>query len=108
MAQVYRSVGVAAARLAGESAAMDAAAHAVAATARSLAASHRLTGNFASGIGTARIPGKHGVTDRIAYVDDPAAASIEFGHQTRLGEGMHGPREFVEGLHIFGRAAGRA
>lgn len=107
MATVYKIVGVQAARIAGESSAMDAAATSVANAARSLAASHNVTGEFLSGIGTARIAGKRGVTDRIAYVDHSAAYSIEFGHQTRLGKGVQGPRRFVEGLHIFGRAAGR-
>jgi hypothetical protein len=85
---------------------MDIAANGIAQIARSLAAAHNVTGEFINGIGTERIAGKKGVTDRIAFVDHSAAFSIEFGHQTRLGKNMRGPRRFVEGLHIFGRAAG--
>ena len=107
MSQVYKSVGVQVARLAGDSTAMDRGATRVADTARTLARSHRVSGEFLRGIGTARIKGKRGVIDRIAFVDHSAAFSIEFGHQTRLGKGVHGPRHYVEGLHIFGRAAGR-
>ncbi len=101
MSTVYRSVGVQVAIIVGNSSAMDAAADSVANKARSLAAGHRVTGDFVRSIGTAKIPGKSGVTDRIAFVDHVAAASIEFGHHQR------GTGRFVEGLHIFGRAAGR-
>lgn len=106
MAQVYRIAAIEAARIAGEDAAMDAAAAKVEATVRGLAAAHNVTGNYLSGVGTERTPGKRGVTDRLVYVDDPAAAHIEFGHLTRRGKDMQGPQEWVEGLHIFGRAAG--
>jgi len=100
MAQVYKSVGVEAARIAGRSPEMDAAAERVANAARALAAGHNITGEYLNGIGTSEIRGKRGVTDRIAFVDAEAAASREFGHRTRDGKG------YVEGLHIFGRAAG--
>lgn len=106
MAQVYKVAGILAAQIAGEDPAMDIAAERVADAARAFAAPHNVTGEYLAGIGTERIRGKRGVTDRIAYVDHEAAASIEFGHQTRVGEGVHGPPEHVEGLHIFGRAAG--
>ncbi len=104
MAQVYRVAAIQAAQIAGEDPAMDAAAERIAANARGLAASHRVSGDYIGGIGVERIPGKRGVTDRIAFVDDPAAAHIEFGHMTRLGRGVHGPRRWVDGLHIFRRA----
>ncbi len=107
MATVYRIAAIQAARIAGQSTAMDIAAQGVAATARSLAASHNVSGEFINGIGVSSIAGKRGVTDRIAYVDHSAAFSVEFGHMTRLGKGQHGPRRFVEGLHIMARAAGR-
>lgn len=100
MAQVYRTVGVEAARIAGRSPEMDAAAAKVAAAARAIAVGHNVTGEYLNGIGTSEIRGKRGVTDRIAFVDAEAAASREFGHRTRGGKG------YVEGLHIFGRAAG--
>ncbi len=100
MAVVYKTVGVQAARIAGLSPEMDAAAEKVANAARAIAAGHNVTGEYLSGIGTSEIRGKHGVTDRIAFVDAEAAASREFGHRTRSGKG------YVEGLHIFGRAAG--
>lgn len=106
MAEVYKIASILAARIAGEDPAMDSAAAKVESSARSLAAAHRLTGNYLSGIGSERTPGKRGVTDRLVYVDDPAAAHIEFGHLTRGGAEMDGPRHWVEGLHIFGRAAG--
>jgi hypothetical protein len=108
MAQVYKVAGILAARIAGEDPAMDAAASAVADAARALAASHNVTGEYLNGIGTDRIRGKRGVTDRIAYVDHEAAASIEFGHEQGFRKGFVGPGRYVEGLHIFGQAAGRA
>lgn len=106
MAEVYKIAAILAARIAGESPVMDAAAEMVASAARSLAASHNVTGDYLSGIGTERTPGKRGVTDRLAYVDDPAATFIEWGHLTRGGKDSTGPRQWVDGLHIFGRAAG--
>jgi hypothetical protein len=109
MAQVYKGyngAGNQAARIAGQSAEMDVVAEALARRAREIAIAHSVTGNFFNSIDTAEIRGKRGVTDRIVYTDDPAAVSIEFGHQTRLGKGIHGPRSYVEGLHIFGRVAG--
>ena len=106
MAQVYRVAAIQAAQIAGEDAEMDRVATAGAALARAIAGGHRVTGSYLRGIGTERTPGKRGVTDRLFYVDDPAAAHIEFGHLTRGGEELIGPRRWVEGLHIFGRAAG--
>lgn len=106
MAQVYPIAAIQAAQIAGESPVMDATAALVAAAARSLANAHRVSGDYVAGIGVERTPGKRGVTDRLVYVDDPAAAHIEFGHVTRGGKDMIGPREWVEGLHIMGRAAG--
>lgn len=103
MAQVFKSAAIDAARVAGESPVMDAVAQAIADRARGLAASHNVTGEYLAGIGTARIAGKRGVTDRIAYVDHVAAASIEFGHLTRPGRGGK-PQHWVPGLHIFRRA----
>jgi hypothetical protein len=100
VAQVYKVAGILAARMAGQSLEMDAVAERIADAARNIAVSHNVTGEYLSGIGTSEIRGKRGVTDRIAYVDAEAAASREFGHRTRGGKG------YVEGLHIFGRAAG--
>jgi hypothetical protein len=109
MAQVYKGFNGAAnqaARIAGRSAEMDIVAEAIAREIRDLAIGHSITGAFFESIDTAEIRGKRGVTDRIVYSADPAAVSIEFGHLTRLGRGVEGPRQYVEGLHIFGRAAG--
>lgn len=106
MAQVYKIAAIQAAQIAGEDSAMDTAAAKVEATVRALAAAHNVTGSYLSGIGTERTPGKRGVTDRLIFVDDPAAEHIEFGHLTRRGKDMHGPQQWVAGLHIFGRAAG--
>lgn len=108
MAQVYRSAPIQAAVLAGQSHEMDVIAESIADAARGLAASHTVTGEYLAGIGTDRIRGKRGVTDRIAYVDHEAAASIEFGHVQGYRKGFTGPPEYVEGLHIFARAARRA
>lgn len=106
MAQVYKIAAIQAAQVAGESSVMDDVAEQVAGLARSLASAHKVTGKYLSGIGTERTRGKRGVTDRLAYVDDPAATFIEWGHVTRGGEDMIGPRKWVPGLHIMGRAAG--
>lgn len=97
MATVFRSVGVVTARMGGDSLEMTAAAEAIAAKARALAGQHRVTGDLAGSIGVALIAGKNGVTDRIAYTDDPAARSIEFGHTTKGGK-------HVAGLHIMARS----
>lgn len=105
MAVVYRIAAIQAAVAAGQSPVMDEVAAKIESTVRGLAAGHRVTGEYVAGIGSEEIAGKRGVTDRIVFVDHPAAASIEFGHLTRLGEGSEGPRRHVAGLHIFGRAA---
>jgi|SRR5689334_3435021 len=103
MAQVFKSAAIDAARVAGESPVMDSVAHGVADRARGLAAGHNVTGEYLAGIGVTRTAGKRGVTDRLAYVDHEAAASIEFGHLTRPGR-RGTPRHWVPGLHIFRRA----
>lgn len=105
MAQVYKVAGIYAAQIAGEDPAMDAAADLVLARARATAAQHRITGEYSANMGTERVPGKRGVTDRIVYTDDPAATHIEWGHVARMPKGIHGPAKWVPGLHIMGRAA---
>ena len=107
MSQVYKAASLQAAQIAGQDAEMDRVVESVANTARALAVSHNVTGEYLDGIGTAEIKGKRGVIDRIAYVDHSAGVSIEFGHIQGLHKGSTfvGPLEYVEGLHIFGRAA---
>lgn len=98
---INRNASLIAARMAGESSAMDVAAERVANKARELARQHVETGHFEASIHTAKTPGRGGVTDRVAYTDDPAALSIEFGHVTSTGKR-------VPGQLIFTRAAREA
>lgn len=103
MATVNRGVGRDVAKMAGESPVMDMTADKIADLARAGAGQHRETGAFAASIKTTRTPGKHGVTDRLVYSDDPAAAPIEFGHMTRRGK--TGQPRWVPGLFILHNAA---
>ncbi len=88
MAQVYKSAGIEAARIAGESVVMDSTAASIAAKARSNAQGH---GSLSSRISAERARGKRGVTDRIVALDHPEAENIEFGHiNARNGEWVKG------------------
>ncbi|GAB2698379.1 DUF5403 family protein [Thalassiella azotivora] len=101
MAQVYRTAGIEAARIAGHSPDMDAGAAKVLATAKRIAAQHRVTGAYMARFGVATVKGKRGVLDREVYNDDPASMHIEKGHRAR------GGGRWVQGLHILARAAGQ-
>lgn len=96
MARVNKRAYVMAAQVAGGMQEMDAAASKVEAAIRGEAAKHRLTGDFAASIKTAK-----GRLDRYVYTDVPEAWSIEFGH--RAPDGSH-----VPGLFIFTNGARKA
>lgn len=88
------------ARIVGnEMTALDVAARKIMAQAQTLAASHNITGEFASSFSVIRTPGEGGVTDRAVINDHPWAASIEFGHIDSKS------KRPVAGLHILRRAA---
>lgn len=94
---IHKDASVIAARLAGESPVMDAAAEKLAGRIRTAAGAEADTGAFARSIKTARSKGKKGVTDRVVYSDDPGAISIEHGH-------VQGS-SYVPGKHIFTNTA---
>lgn len=90
MAQVFKGSGIEAAKIAGLSSEMDAAADELAARARSNAAGH---GSLSSRISTRKIRGPKGVSDRLVELEHPEAAFIEFGHvNARNGEWVKGLR----------------
>lgn len=93
MAKIYKSAGLTAAIIAGESAAMDKAAAKVAQAVKREAAKHRDTGDFQRSIKTKRVRGRSGVTDREVYTDDPNAWTIETGHLAP--DGTHVPGNFT-------------
>lgn len=103
MARVNRNAGIEAARIAGESAAMDAAAKKTLTRARASAAKHANTGAYMASLATGRIKGKKGVTDREVYSDDPAALEIELGHFATRKDGS--PGRFVPGQFNLVRAS---
>ncbi len=105
MAQVYRAAAIDAAKIAGESATMDAVAGTLMTICQGLAARHSKTGRVAGSFEVGRTPGKRGVTDRLVVNTDPNAVSIEFGHLTR--PGAEANRTPVAGLRIMTRATGR-
>ena len=98
MASVDKNAGVIIARMVSASGELDKAAEKVVQRARQNAAGHTKTGHYSSSFGTAKVPGKKGVVDTVAYNDDPAAMSIEFGHYTKGGK-------FVPGKFNLTRAA---
>lgn len=98
MANVFVNAGITAAQIAGESEDMDIAAEEFAALVRANAAGH---GGFAETVHVAKVPGKHGVSDRIVYSDHRAAFAIEHGHAiVRDGETIG----YVKGIHVFSSA----
>lgn len=97
MAKVYKTAGILAAKMCGESSAMDDWAGTVLGAVKAQAAKHRDTGSYIRSLGVEEIPGKRGVTDRLVFSDDPAALSIEFGHFAGKGEN----RTWVPGKFIM-------
>lgn len=106
MAQVYKTAGTAAARVAGDMPEMDAAMGKVRAAIQAEAAKHILTGAFSQSIKSGRVKGKRGVTDRAVWTDTPEAWSIEFGHLSGKRGGKN--RRHVPGKFIFTNGAKRA
>lgn len=104
MAYVNRMVHLPVSIMVGESSEMDHAADAVRARVVSEASKHRKSGAYINSIKTRKVRGRQGngklVTDRIVYTTDPAALSIEYGHET-----LSGTR--VPGQLIFTRAYAR-
>lgn len=98
MADVFANAGIVAAQIAGESEDMDIAAEELATLVRANAIGH---GGFADTVHVAKVPGKHGVSDRIVYSDHEASFAIEHGHAiVRDGETLG----YVPGIHAFSRA----
>lgn len=96
MADVYKSAGIEAAKIAGMSSEMDSAAGRIAARARANAAGH---GSLSSRIGVEKSRGPRGVVDREVVMEHPEAAFIEFGHVDRGGgwvKGLRVMRDAVE------------
>jgi hypothetical protein len=107
MSYVSPLAGPMAAVIAGRSTEMDIAANRGASMIRQVAAAHRLTGAYIDSVGTATVPSvqpsKVGtVDDRLIYVDDPGAVSIEHGHLVRYKNARR--VRYVPGQHIVGRA----
>lgn len=98
MSTVYKSVELAAAIIASDTAEFSALAQAVESTARSFAPSH--TGHFRRSIKRRKKITANGVADQVIYSDDPAAAAIEHGHLTPAGD-------FVPGHHTFAKTAAK-
>ena len=86
MLELDRNLAEIAARIAGESAEMDAIAERVADQIRADARADQDTGAFADSIKVERDKHSSGVTDRVVYSDHRAAFAIEFGHSSRDGE----------------------
>ncbi|WP_382307284.1 DUF5403 family protein [Herbiconiux sp. UC225_62] len=115
MAQVYKPAGIIAARIAGESAAMDLAALVVLGRVKMVAARHRLTGNYMRSLEIKKVRGRNGVKDRLVSATDPAAISIEYGHYpVRIRRKKHagsrrvstGTIRWVPGQYIMTKARG--
>lgn len=84
------------ARMVSDSGELRSAARKVETRARAKAARHVKSGNYASSFGVEPTPGKKGVTDYVAYNDDPQAAIIEFGHNTPNGKRVPGQHIMIE------------
>jgi hypothetical protein len=115
MATVSKTAGIIAARIAGESSAMDLAAMVVLGRVKMVASQHRLTGAYLRGLQIKKVRGRNGVTDRLVSATDPAAIAIEFGHYTvRVRRKKHtgsrrvstGTVRWVPGLYIMTKARG--
>lgn len=105
IAMVYAGTGTAAARIAGRDPEMDHQAERMKAAIEREAAPHRRTGRYSGKVKVRRLRGKRGVSDRLVFVDHPAAVHIEWGHAV---SGSYapamGPARWVPGLRIVSRA----
>jgi hypothetical protein len=112
MAQVNKSAGIIAARIAGESSAMDLAALVVLGRVKMVASRYRLTGGYMAALAVSKVRGRNGVKDRLVSATDPAAVSIEYGHyavrKRRLGSRRvsTGVVRWVPGQYIMTKARG--
>lgn len=104
MARVYKGAHVVAAKIVGDSTALDKVAAEIIAAAHTEAARHRDTGSYARSLKIKKV-GRH-VMDRLVYSDDPAALSIEYGHATRRSANSEGPPKWVPGQFILINAVG--
>ncbi|MCJ1709229.1 DUF5403 family protein [Microbacterium sp. VKM Ac-2923] len=113
---------VTAAQIAGDSAEFSRISGRVLIAAKVEAARHVDTGAYLSKLHMKTVPGMigtgRGVKDRLIVADDPAAASIEWGHLARVRDGVMTrvegsrrvkwePAKFVPGKHIMTNALGR-
>ena len=94
MATVRADASLVAARIAGNSSAMDRAAGVILARAKANAASHVDTGAYVNSI-VVRSPiyAPAGVRDREVIATDPASWKIEFGHRSKSGKWV--PGQFI-------------
>jgi len=95
MATVYRDAHVTLARIASESAEMDAAADLVHDAVRARAVQHRDTGNYLRNLGIVTVTTRRGVKDRLIVADDEDAQLIEFGGVVKA------TGRVIPGLHIM-------
>ncbi|MEW1990712.1 DUF5403 family protein [Microbacterium sp. NPDC078849] len=107
MSYVDPRAGSMAAQIAGQSREMDVVAQRGLRAVRSVAASHRLTGDYLSKTFVATVPSvqpsKVGpIDDRLIVADDKAAVSIEYGHLVRFKNARR--VKFVPGQHIMSKA----
>ncbi|MFF7293225.1 DUF5403 family protein [Microbacterium sp. NPDC008134] len=107
MSYVDPRAGSMAAQIAGQSGEMDVVANRGLSAVRSIAAAHRLTGEYISKTYVVTVPSlepsKVGpIDDRLIVADDKAAVSIEYGHLVRFKNSRR--VKFVPGQHIMGQA----
>lgn len=114
MAQVNKTAGIIAARIAGQSSAMDLAALVVLGRVKMVASAHRMTGAYMRSLKVTKVRGRNGVQDRMVSATDPAAMSIEWGHyNVRVRKQASGSRRvstgalrWVPGQYIMTKARG--
>lgn len=99
MVDLDRDLSTQVARMVSDSGELRKAARQVETGAMALAARHVKTGKYASSFGVSSVPGKKGVIDYIAYNDDPQAAIIEFGHNTKSGRRVPGQYIMIQAAH---------
>lgn len=109
MVYVIPNAGPIAAQIAGRSVEMDVVAGRTLRAVRTVAAGHRLTGDYMNSLSVqtvkSRLPSRVGyVDDRLVVTTDPAALSIEYGHFVRFKNARR--VRWVPGQHIMGRAIG--
>ena len=102
---IYADTSIRMARYAGLHPVMDEAAQRVLSRAVVNATTHIDTSAYIRSLYWAPVRGRRGVMDREVGSTDPGALAIEYGHAAALGRGKEGPRRWVEGQHILGRAA---